>query len=230
MGLQPVDLLADVGLGGEERRFHVEPRLVERGGRLEQQPHLFGQALADLRRLARWIRFGLQGQRLDGCDVIRQKRAQRLALGLARLDQTGEALFQAIHDHRVDRRPLLFRLDRLGHVEHAAQGKQSVGAGGGRAILLDKAGGKLGHVAQEIFVDDRLHHSAGRAADGQGRLHIAARKALLDRLPDRRFEALEALRQAQAHVDALAVDRLHLPGDRRSLVLGGHAGEACHAL
>ena len=31
MRLQPVELLADVGLGGEQRRLHVEPALVEPG-------------------------------------------------------------------------------------------------------------------------------------------------------------------------------------------------------
>ena len=42
MRLQPVDLFADIGLGGQKRRFHVQPAGIEIGRRVHEQPHLFG--------------------------------------------------------------------------------------------------------------------------------------------------------------------------------------------
>ena len=69
MRLQPVDLLANVGLGGQKRRLLVEPLLVQRRARLQQQADLFGQALADGGRLAGRIGFGLERQLLDGIEM-----------------------------------------------------------------------------------------------------------------------------------------------------------------
>ncbi|OWK20520.1 hypothetical protein AJ88_29665 [Mesorhizobium amorphae CCBAU 01583] len=71
---------------------------------------------------------------------------------------------------------------------------------------------------------------AGGPADGQRRLEVAARKSLLHRLPDGRLQPLEALRQPQPDLDALAVNRLDLPGDRGALVFGDRARKTGHAL
>ena len=90
--------------------------------------------------------------------------------------------------------------------------------------------GYAGQIPQEDFVDHRLHLLAGSAADGQGRLEIAARKPLLQRLPDRRLEPLKTLRQPQPDLDALAVDGLDLPGDRGAVVLADGACKSGHAL
>ena len=89
---------------------------------------------------------------------------------------------------------------------------------------------QAGEVLQEGFVDDRLRLRSGGAADRQRRLEIAARKSLLDGLPHRRLQPLEARRQPQPHLDALAVDRLDFPGDRRAVMFGDGAREAGHAL
>ena len=69
MRFQPVDLFADISLGGEERRLHMQPARIQIGGRVHQQLDLLGDALTDRRGLARRIRLRAQRQCLDGVDV-----------------------------------------------------------------------------------------------------------------------------------------------------------------
>ncbi|OWK20521.1 hypothetical protein AJ88_29670 [Mesorhizobium amorphae CCBAU 01583] len=117
--LQPVDLFADVSLGGEEGRLLMQPAGVEIGGGIHQQADLLGNALADRRRLARRIGLGPQRQRLDGVDMAAEQRTKRIALALARLLQPGERHVQRRQDRRIERGPRLFGLDGFRHIQHA---------------------------------------------------------------------------------------------------------------
>src|SRR5215213_5703577 len=113
MRLEPVELLADVGLGGQQRGFHVKARLVEAAGRVEQQANLVGDALADDRGLARRIGFGLRGQRLDPVEMPAEDRAERGALAAPRLFETGERSVKRRQDGAVRRRAGLVALQYL---------------------------------------------------------------------------------------------------------------------
>ena len=58
MRFQPVDLLADIRLGGQERGFHVQPLFVQIGAGVHKHAHLRGEPCANRRRLARRIDLG----------------------------------------------------------------------------------------------------------------------------------------------------------------------------
>ena len=65
MNAQPVDLLAHIGLGGDQRQLLREALLREAGAGLEQQRHLLVDPLTQLFRLDRSLRRGLLGERAD---------------------------------------------------------------------------------------------------------------------------------------------------------------------
>ena len=226
---QPVELLADIGLGRQQCSLHAEARLVEAVGGVEQQPDLVAQTLADGDNVPRRVGFGLPRQRFDAVEMAAQDRIELSTLVATRLFKVGKRCIEGGKDDRVGGGAHLVGLQYLGRVQHAAQGKQAVRTGRCDAELLDQAPGKPGENLQEFHVDDGLRLLAGMH-DAQRRLQIAARKPLLHRLARRLFDSLEPGRQAQARLKALSVDGFDFPRDRRPVQLRACPREAGHAL
>src|SRR5690606_26865937 len=76
MRLQPVDLLADVCLGGEKGGFHVKTSLIERSAGVEKRLHLLCKAGTNGCRLARRVCLGAFRQRLDRTEVPEKQRTK----------------------------------------------------------------------------------------------------------------------------------------------------------
>ena len=74
---EPVELLADVGLGGEQERLLMQPVGVEAVGGVEQRRDLLGEPRLDRLRLAAGRGFGARGQRRDLVEPRRQDLAER---------------------------------------------------------------------------------------------------------------------------------------------------------
>ena len=109
---EPVELLADVGLGGEQDRLLVQPVGIEALRGLEQRRHLLGQPRLDRLRLAAGRCFGARGER------ARSRRAAPTACwpsacAFARGafgDELVERLGEAGDDRRFGGAPLLLAL------------------------------------------------------------------------------------------------------------------------
>ena len=155
--------------------------------------------------------------------------AERVSLCHPRLLQPCQRAFKPGKDDGVGGGARLFILDRFRQFEHPAQGEQPVGARRRHAELFLQALGQPRQVLEESLIDDRLHLQAD-LDDCQRRLDIAAGKPLLDRLPGRRLDPLEARRQAQPRLDTLAIHRLYFPRDHGARLAGGRPCKAGHAL
>ena len=141
MRLQPVDLFADIGLGRQQRGFHVEARF--RRGRW---PRRAAAATWSARRwrMTAGSRDGSASacarQCLDAIEMAAQDRAERGALAATRLLQGRRAPCRsAAQDDCVGRGADLVALEYLGRFEHAAQRQQPIGAGRRHAELLVQA-------------------------------------------------------------------------------------------
>ena len=86
MGDEPVELLADVGLGGDQDRLLMQAVGIEAGRGLEQRADLLGEPRLDRFRAAAGRGFGARGQRRDLVEPRRaiRRRALRPRAGASR--------------------------------------------------------------------------------------------------------------------------------------------------
>ena len=209
-GPQPVDLLAHVGSGREDRRLLVQPVGVEPLIRREQLLHLRAHALADRLDAPRRIGLRARDEVGDGVEPRRENVGQRPPLGMAHLAQTVDRLTEGIGDRPLARLAAFVVVRTLGDVDDALDGEETVGRGRARMAVGDETAGQRQHLLQHRLVDDE-----GRLvllpAKLQAGLDVAAGEGLAGTASDRRLDRLEARRQTQAQVEALAVDRAQFP-------------------
>src|SRR5262249_51561827 len=112
--------------------------------------------------------------------------------------------------------------------DHAAQAEHRLGPRPVKAVarckLLD--GGKEG---RECALIDADLAGARIGLEGKGRRDVPARQRLAAQFPNCRLEALVALRQTQAHIEAAPVDAAQLPMKPESVRGAVGAGKSCHA-
>ena len=117
------------------------------------------------------------------------------------------------------------RLDRL---DDAANGQNPVERRRlRRHALADRVEGG-DHLGEHVLVDADTS-GAGVVLGDQAGLDVAARQAGRDALAGGQLDVLEAGGQAQADIEALAVDAAHLPGPAIGLAGAVGAGKSGHA-
>ncbi len=228
MGGNAVELLADIGLGGDHDRFLIEAIRVEAIGGLQQGCNLFGQSRPDRFRLAAGRGLGLLRQLLDLVHALVENLPERDALAAPHLDQIGQRLLES-HGRGFFGRLVLglvaFGFDDL---DDALDAEQAVDAGRHR---VDPAGEMARHL------DDRVEHilidADGRdrvgALDVQIGVHRAARQHLAGALLGEGLQFIPTGRQPQAQIEAFGVDRFQFPFERIGTAGAVAPGKTGHA-
>ena len=143
MGGEPVELLADVGLGGDQHRFLVQPVGIEAVGGLEQDRDLLGDALLDRVGPARRGRLGAADQGRDLVEPRRQDAAERLAFAPAHLDEAVQHRGEACDHRGFDGAALILALVGVDDLDDALDGEQMPSSR--RTLGVDAAGQLLDH-------------------------------------------------------------------------------------
>jgi len=190
----------------------------------EQAAQIFHHPRPVRRRLIGGFHTGLGVQGSDFRQLAAQDLAQPGALGLA----GGDELFQGTSEALLDRgggeggiglgRPA---------AQHAGQAEQGFGA---RRRRAGDAGGEVEGKLQGLLQRHRVgaEHRDFLALDREVGTDIAALQRLADGLAHGRFQRIGAGGQAQAQIEATAIDAAQFPGPGEAVGLPFGAGEAGH--
>ena len=224
---QPVQLLADVRLGGKHHRLLVKPGLVETPD-LAKLRHRIAQPFLHRLRLPSRTNVGRLGQSCDFVQSLGEKGGERGSL----LPPHGAELRQGLVERAEH-----FRLRRgegglvflgLLRLDDAAQPKQPVERRRRYIFRPRQRGDGLHEMGEQFAVDPRGHNGAIPRHRQIG-VAGAACNHFGDRRADRRVQHVEPRRQAQAEVEPLGIDGLDLPVPMERSGKAGLAGETGHA-
>ena len=229
MSHEPVELLADVGLGGQEQRFGVEARGIEPRRRADEGRNGLGEPGAHRFRLAagRGLRPG--NETGDGVEPLGQHIGQRRALAGARRDERIERRLEPGQRGASDFGDLRLAVATLDHLDDAAHRKQPIEAQGPQAFGAGH-GFHRRHKRRERRLVEPDFRECRIAVECQGRVAGTAGDATRDAGPCLGFDRVETLGHLQPKIEALGIDRLDFPRPTEWRRAPRRAGEAGHAL
>ena len=218
MRVEPVELLAHIGLCGQQRDFLREALLGKLG---VQRGDGGGEPVPERGRLRGRHAPRRKGSGLHGAEMPVQRRGERPALPAPRFQQPVQGFLQGCKQRRLVAR-LEVRIDRLDDAAQAHQAGQ---------VSPSPAFGD-----SRQLVEPRLVHPVALPSlslfEPQFQRDAAALEPRLHRLADRRLQSVAAGRQAQPQVEAAMIDRTRLPAPVGAGGGGetGHGGKLCHCM
>ena len=123
---EPVELLSDIGLAGNEDGLLMQPIGIEAARGVEQHCHLVGNPRLDRLRSAAGRGFRLCGQRSDFLRALYQHSSQSFAFMPAHRGQFREGRMEAPDDRCLGGASLRLALILVDHVDHPFKGEDSV--------------------------------------------------------------------------------------------------------
>ena len=126
MRAQAVELLLDVGPGGQQQRLLVQAFRIESGARFREPSDQLGKPRRDRRRLLGRGGGGNFDQSRDRLELLLDHRLQPLALAAPRAHKLIKRPREARDHGKVKRRERFLALLRLGRFHHAAHAEEGV--------------------------------------------------------------------------------------------------------
>jgi hypothetical protein len=210
MGHQPVKLLADIGLGGEEQGLLGDAFFGD-GDVVGDHGDLLAQACENDLAAARGMPLGLRHQGLDFVQPIQQDGGNLVSLLTPRQNEVDKGLGGSIQNGRDERRLRIGGHGTIALFQNPLEAENAIEAGGGCLNLALELfeGGEDGR--QGLAVDEQVA-PCPIALDREAEGDRTTRDHFADQLADVTFQRIETGRQTQPEIETAAIDRLHLAG------------------